>query len=130
MKILAAIVLIICGVAIIVASHSMHRTTLSESERTQVKLACSNCHDGSNDLGGDDNQAGGFNVSEIHKIHTNAGCITCHSSSSGLKTADKAHSTSQWAGIGIVALTLAGIVLNFIVVRRRSAGTEGPHEQQ
>lgn len=130
MKILAAVVLIICGVAIIVASRSIHQTTLSTSERTQVKQACAKCHGDSNGFEGDDNQAGGFKVSEIHRIHANAGCITCHSNATGLKTADKAHATLQWAGIGIVAMTLAGIVLNFIVTRRRLPGPEDPDEQQ
>ena len=130
MKILAAVVLIICGVAIIVASHSMHRTTLSTNERTQVVQACAKCHGDSNGFEGDENQAGDVKVSEVHRIHANAGCITCHSSASGLKTADKAHDTLQWAGIGIVAITLAGIVLNFIVARRRLPGSKNPDEQQ
>jgi hypothetical protein len=124
MKILVAAVLIICGAAIIAASHSMSRITLSTDERAQIAEACTKCHRDSDNLEGDEGQAG-----EVHRIHANAECVTCHTSTSGLKTANKAHDTLQWAGIGIVAVTLAGIALNFVVARKRLADQETVNEK-
>ena len=110
-RLVIAVLLIICGTVILVASHTTTRTTLTAQELAQVKKSCVRCHD---DI--DDSEAG-----TIHDIHANAECIACHTGATGLKTATKAHDTLRWIGIGIVALTLIVLPLNFVVARKRLA---------
>jgi ABC-type Fe3+ transport system permease subunit len=119
MRILAAVVLIICLVAILVISYTVPRTRLTPAERAQAVGACTQCH------GFDDDREGGdFEGGDVHQIHGTVDCLTCHSSVSGMKTADTASKTLKWVGIGFVSVVVAGMALNYVVVRGRLKGQE------
>ncbi|MCP4608609.1 MAG: hypothetical protein GY845_07835 [Planctomycetes bacterium] len=109
MKILIAVFILICIAAIVVTSYIMDSTTLSSEETGQVSDSCGNCHSNPDRLK-DDN---------AHRQHQNADCATCHIGASGLEAADNAHDTMEWIGIGIVALTVAGLGLNYTIVRKK-----------
>jgi len=119
MKILAAVVLMICLGAIVAVSYTLPRTRLTPAERAQVMGACTKCHGGHDDLEGDN-----FGAGHVHQIHGTVDCSTCHSGASGLKTADRASKTLKWVGIGFVGVVVVGISLNYVVARRRLKGQE------
>jgi hypothetical protein len=119
MKVLVAAVLIICLGTILTLSYTLPRTTLTPAERTQAKGACTQCHGGDDGWEGDDSEGG-----DIHQIHSNADCSTCHAGATGLKTADTASKALKWAGIGLAGVVVAGMALNYVVVRSRPKGRE------
>lgn len=119
MKVLVAAVLIICLGTILTLSYTLPRTTLTPAERTQAKGACTQCHGGDDGWERDDSEGG-----DIHQIHGNADCSTCHAGANGLKTADTASKALKWAGVGLVGIVAAGMALNYLVVRIRPKGGE------
>jgi hypothetical protein len=119
MKVLVAAVLIICLGVILALSYTLPRTTLTPAERTQAMGACTQCHGGENGGEGRDSEGG-----DIHQIHSNADCSTCHAGATGLKTADSASKTLKWVGIGLVGVVAAGTALNYVVARSRLKGRE------
>jgi hypothetical protein len=119
MKVLVAAVVIICLGAILAISYTLPRTTLTPAERTQAMGACTQCHGGENGREGDDLEGG-----DVHRIHSNADCSTCHAGATGLKTADSASKTLKWVSIGFVGVVAAGMALNYVVVRSRLKGRE------
>jgi hypothetical protein len=120
MKILVAAVLIICLGTILALSYTLPRATLTPAERTQAMGACTQCHGGDDGREGDDFEEGG----DIHQIHSNADCSTCHAGATGLKTADSASVVLKWVGIGLVGVVAAGVALNYVVARSRLKGRE------
>ena len=119
MKVLVAAVVIICLGTILALSYTLPRTTLTPAERAQAMAACSKCHGEENGREGDDSEGG-----DIHQIHSNADCSTCHAGAAGLKTADTASKALKWTGIGLAGLVVAGMALNYVVVRIRPKGRE------
>ena len=119
MRILAAVVLIICLVAIVVISYTVPRTRLTPAERAQALGACTQCH-GRDDGREDDD----FEGDDVHQIHGTVDCSTCHSSVSGMQMADTASKTLKWVGIGFVGVVVAGMALNYVVARGRLKGQE------
>ncbi len=109
MKIFVAVFILICIVVIVVAGYFIDSATLSLEETGEAADSCGNCHSNPDRLK-DDN---------VHRQHQNADCATCHVGVSGLETADNAHDTMEWIGIGIVALTVSGLGLNYAIVRKK-----------
>lgn len=109
MKIFVAVFILICIATIVVAGYIMDSATLSPEETDEAANSCGNCHSNPDRLK-DDN---------VHRQHQNADCATCHIDASGLENADNAHDTMEWIGIGIVALTVSGIDLNYAIVRKK-----------
>src|SRR5512136_220573 len=125
MKVLVAAVIIICLGTILALSYTLPRTTLTPSERTQAEGACTQCHGGEEAPGGDDFEGG-----DVHQIHSTADCSTCHAGATGLKTADTASKALKWAGIGLAGVVVAGMALNYVVVRSRQKGREEGDDRQ
>ena len=119
MKVLVAAVLVICLSTILALSYTLPRTTLTPSERAQALGACTKCHGAEDDGEADDSEGGG-----IHQIHSTADCSTCHAGTTGLKTADTASKALKWAGIGLAGVVVAGMGLNYVVVRSRPKSRE------
>jgi hypothetical protein len=119
MKVLVAAVLIICLGTILALSYTLPRTSLTPAERAQATGACTQCHGGDDGREGDDSEGG-----DIHQIHSNADCSTCHAGATGLKTADSASVVLKWVGIGLVGVVAAGVALNYVVARSRLKGRE------
>jgi hypothetical protein len=117
MKVLVAAVLIICLGTILALSYTLPRTSLTPAERAQATGACTQCHGGDDGREGDDSEGG-----DIHQIHSNADCSTCHAGATGLNTADSASKTLKWVGIGLVGVVAAGMALNYVVARSRLKG--------
>ncbi len=76
-----------------------------------MKTACLDCH--SVELRYSDARS-------IHDIHASLDCSLCHGDNSGLKTADSVHSYLEWVGIGVVSISLAGIIANIIIENKRA----------
>jgi len=108
--ILVASIVLIFVAAVMAVGYSNNKTALTTDERAQAREACAKCHRNPDNLA---------DASVVHQVHQNADCITCHADARGLKTADQAHNILQWAGIGIAAVTVAGLALNFIVAKKR-----------
>lgn len=87
---------------------------LSPEEMELVDRQCFRCHRNADRLSRDD----------VHEIHANADCVTCHVGERGLESADRAHDVLEWVGIGLVALVVTGIGLNYAVTRRRISSRE------
>ena len=55
----------------------------------------------------------------VHDAHATTQCIVCHTGSAGLASANSARNALRLAGLCLVALVLAGIILNFVVAKIR-----------
>ncbi len=55
----------------------------------------------------------------VHDAHATTDCVVCHGETAGLATANNASNTLKIAGIGIVCFGLAGIILNFIIIKAK-----------
>jgi len=114
MKIFVAVFILICIAAIVVVGYIVDSATLSPEETDQVSDSCGNCHRNPNRL----------TDHNVHRQHQNADCATCHIGASGLETADNTHDTMEWIGIAIVAVTVAGLGLNYTIVRKKLKSRE------
>ena len=117
MRILVTVFILICVAAVVVAGYLMDRATLPPEEIDRVESSCGNCHSSPDRLKDEG----------VHLRHKNADCATCHVGADGLETADKAHDTMVWAGIGVVTLTAACLCLNYTVSRKRLKTHEHDH---
>jgi nitrate/TMAO reductase-like tetraheme cytochrome c subunit len=114
MRIGVAVFVLTCVAVIVVAGLAIDRATLSAEEIDGVEDSCGNCHRNPNRLKRD----------AVHRQHHNADCAECHIGVSGLETADKGVDAIEWAWIGIVALTVTSLGLNYAIARRKLKGCE------
>ncbi len=119
MRILVAVVILLVVAGVVVAGYLMDRATLPPEEIARVDDSCGNCHSNPDRLKDDG----------IHQRHTNTDCAVCHVDAGGLETADKAHDTMVWTGIGVVTLTAACLGLNYTISRKRLKTRENDHEK-
>jgi hypothetical protein len=105
---LATAWLIVIG-AILAAYLLISDRTLSPSQLAQVRTVCTQCHS---------NVPAYDKAVTVHDIHSTFTCNRCHADT-GLNTAVDIHHGFEWAGIMIGALSLGGILTNFIIVNRK-----------
>jgi hypothetical protein len=107
----AAALVIVAG-AILAAYLLVGDSVLGQSQLAQVKTVCLECH----------TSVPAYNQAiTVHDIHATFDCIRCHNDG-GLKTAANIHSGLEWAGVGMVLASLAGITA--IMVANKKTGAE------
>lgn len=106
--ILVAVVLVVAG-AVLAGNLLLDNRTLSAPQLEQARTACLECHV----------RVPPYDRAvALHDTHAALNCSRCHVDSD-LQTAAGVHNVLKWAGIGILAVSLAGILANFIIANRR-----------
>ena len=108
-------------------------TSESQAHDNHRFLECTVCHSNS---AGDEGEGGPIsfnptlcarchtvpsysNTTQLHNGHSAADCSICHIDSTGLKSATNVHSAIRTAGIALIVLAIAGLLVNFIVAKAR-----------
>jgi len=101
--------LIVAG-AVLTAYLLVSDRTLNSAQLAQVRTVCIQCH----------SSVPTYNEAlTVHDIHSTFSCSLCHSDS-GLKTAAAFHRGFEWLGIVIGAMSLSGVIANFIITSRKT----------
>jgi hypothetical protein len=96
--------LIVAG-AVLTACLLVSDRTLNSAQLAQVRTACIQCH----------SSVPTYNEAlKVHDIHSTFSCSRCHSDS-GLQSAAAVHHGFEWLGIVIGAISLGGVIANFVI---------------
>jgi hypothetical protein len=95
-------------------------------------LNCNSCHIGGTDNGERESGEVDNNICvschtkteytspvAMHDAHSTTACTACHTESPGLAAANNTHITLRRVGIGLAALVVLGLLINYIVARVR-----------
>jgi hypothetical protein len=149
MRILVASIIILIIGGIIAAAYTTHRTTLSAAELQQVKETCIECHRVPVIRSANSVHSAHQNVQcatchtvttaridfnscvpchtiptytsaiVMHNDHAITRCIVCHTNAAGLQPATNTHDMLRKVGIGLIAVGLTSIIVNFGVTKIR-----------
>lgn len=110
MRILIAVLIIISVGTILIANYAFNDRSLNSTELEQVKTNCLKCHRAPPVYP---------HVTFVHNKHSALECVVCHGQENGLETMENIQLSLRWAGLGVTALGLVGILVNYIVMKSR-----------
>ena len=110
MRIKITIIILLVVATVLTSNLLIDNRGLSPVQLERVTTACLGCH----------SSVPTYDAAiKVHNKHIAFNCSRCHSDISGLKVADNAHTNLKWFGIGVMLLSLTGVIINILIVNRK-----------